>query len=474
MSEPPNSDETKAVIKQRIDAVAESGNLAETHRVEWRGGNIDLVVIAMPQTVLRLNPYTQRIKAQLDSDPAKEQLLDDEPYGADAQAYLGELLKGDPSNPTTEDTRYRALVESLSEDDQQDPGIITREGRLIDGNTRCVALRELNVDNMRVAVLPEDAGPEDIELIEIAFSVRREIKREYSFINQILAVESKTESGWLDEKLKREFRIRQPTLDTYRWILRLIRDARNRSKSELAAGIAVGLRWVDFEQHQESLKEIARFWQDRSKTDVDEADAVAEQRLLALIGFQRAKTDLRLIDRPDFFEQFAPDLLPPDVSTASVTIDIPGIDTPVEGSSHAVEALKALTTDVLRSRAVQNSDDRATADELQKAGNYLTSVGDELSAALEKAGKDLTYRRRKLAPADRISDACEQLRLALSAIREAEANNSFVPEELDEPLRDLREALIELGADKLVDAVDFDASDGFDWLRAVTSLGYDS
>jgi ParB-like chromosome segregation protein Spo0J len=85
-------------------------------------------------------------------------VLEEQPWSEAAQQYLHHLLTRKPSNPEQVDPDYTALQEELEDFGQKEPGIISPYGILVDGNTRCAALRDLGEKNIRVGVLPTDTS----------------------------------------------------------------------------------------------------------------------------------------------------------------------------------------------------------------------------------------------------------------------------------------------------------------------------
>src|SRR5690606_16688683 len=112
--------------------------------VDWRGQQKHLIVITMPVGMLYFNPDTHRIRAQKTLDPERNTILEELPWSEDAQQYLHKLLTCKPSDPNSIDPDFIALRDELDQFGQKEPGIITPDGILVDGNTRCAALRELH------------------------------------------------------------------------------------------------------------------------------------------------------------------------------------------------------------------------------------------------------------------------------------------------------------------------------------------
>jgi len=73
-----------------------------------------------------------------------------------------------------------------------------------------------------------------------------------------------------------------------------------------------------------------------------------------------------------------------------------------------------------------------------------------------------------LAPVDRISDACDDLELSVSAVAEARASGNFEPADLDEVLVTLKSNLEKLSLIVIRGATA--DSEGIAWLRAIGAL----
>lgn len=467
---PPNDAAAGQLIEQRITARQEKAGDQRTLTIEFRGQPEILPVVSLPVDCLVLNPDTHRIRAQKSLDPVREKALENDPYGEVAQGYLQHLLSRDPVNPENEDTSFKELRESLNEYGQEEPGIVTRAGVLVNANTRCVALRELGKREILVAVLPSDAAEADIEAIELVLQLRKEHKRDYSFVNALLAVDARVARGDDPSAIQRDFRMRAGTYDRSIWILDLIRDAIERSKVTLADGTEVGMRLIDFEIHQGKLEELHRAWSKLVKAGKrDDATRLREQRLLA-IAMDKSKTDTRLIDE-EFLTNHAPQLMP-NGNFESKMIDVPGIPggLQVAGPSSQTLRVSALTDSVLKARAVKQSPANASPDEMRESTAALNRLDSALEDGLTRAGKSARLKKTQDAPIQSLEDATEDLRAAVSAIADSKAAKSFDAEELDSALKSLQKELTRLAQHVKPTVSDDGRGDGVTWLfRAVTA-----
>jgi hypothetical protein len=435
----------------------------ESLTVEWRGKQIHIPVITMPVELLTYNPGTHRIKAQRSMDPARESDLDTDPWSEPAQNYLHNLLMGDPADPTKVDPSFVALMEDLRSHGQNDPGIITRTGVLINGNTRRAALKELGVVNIRVGVLPPDAGYEDWQSIELSLQLRKDHRREYSFMNFLLALDEREVARQLPANIQRDFRITASVFDRSRWILNFVRDAIERSKIRLEDGTTTGLSLVEFERHQGKLEELYRAYMALARKSPAEANALREQRLFALI-LDKSKTDLRLI-APDFVRRYMKDKLPTTAPSSPLTI--PGTKITVSGPDPELTALQQMTNEVLKARSLTSAKAAATPAEIAGAAKTLRDLDESLIKALNNAGKQDRLIKRKLAAADRISDACDNIDFAIEAVAGARSTSNFDPEDLDDVLVTLRTKLEKLAM--IVVRGTESTAEGIVWLQSAAS-----
>jgi len=159
----------------------------EVDRVPWAGGESKYCkVIVIGADEVLLNPDSHRLRAQLQDDPRWDE-LSKEPFGDDAQRVLTEHVKAARSVEA-----FAALKESLLNEGQTHPGVMTHKGVLINANTRAVAIREFDDPSkryLRVAVLPETAQPAELALLELRLQMQKELKEEYSLTNELLFVE---------------------------------------------------------------------------------------------------------------------------------------------------------------------------------------------------------------------------------------------------------------------------------------------
>ena len=438
----------------------------EALNVEWRGEQKSVPVITMPLALLSFNPDTHRVRAQRTLDPARDQVLTDAPYSEAAQKYLSDLLRWDPADPDQKvDSAFDSLKEDLQQHGQNEPGLITHSGILINGNTRAAALRDLGVDHIRVGVLPSDASPDDTRAIELSLQLRRDLKREYSFVNLLLAIDERIQAGWLPAKIQKDFRIAAKSLEKYRWVLAAIYDLIERSRVPNPDGGDLALRLTDFERDQGKFDELHRAYAAMKPKNPDGAEALREQRLLAIL-LDKSKTDVRLVEA-DFAKKYMTGLKPKDGPTEPDGV-IPGTTIPAPGPSAQVSGLKALTTEIAQARAVSQAGGQAPVGTVKHANEKLEAAKNAINDALDKAGKNNRIVKKKLGPSERLSDANEDLSLTIDAIAQARTTHNFDASDLEDGTQLLRANLVKL-AQAAIRSGDELAS-GRAWLKAVAEL----
>ncbi|MFD5720433.1 hypothetical protein [Streptomyces sp. NPDC127036] len=463
---PPQADELSELIKKRVAETQTARGTRETVTVDWNEQKAHVDVIDLPLNKLYFNPSTHRIRAQRSHDAALDAELDQNPWSAKSQDYLGFLLQASPTDTHLRDVDFDALKESLEEFGQNDPGLVTHDGILVNGNTRAAALRELRVQSMRVGVLPESFTWADINAVELSLQLRKDHRRDYSYINRIIAMEEQAALGRTPEQIAKEFRIQVRTYHQERWILGTIRELIKRSQS--AGGD--GLRLVDWEGAQERLKELQRLYVKLETLDRDQAEVLKELRLAAIL-LNFSKTDVRYIN-----EDFLKDGLEQGLVAAALGeagrpegkpagVVIPGLGVEVPAASSAVADMKALNDGLLRASAVVRSKSGGLElgnDAKEQAQSVLDDAKRSFDEAIEAAGRSARLRKRKqLAPA-RLAEACASIDQCVSDLVQARTSRSLDEEAFDDAVIKLRSSLLKL-AQQAGRGLE-DPGDGVAWL----------
>ncbi|MEV0148620.1 MULTISPECIES: ParB/RepB/Spo0J family partition protein [unclassified Nonomuraea] len=459
---PPEGERIRTLVEERLrQAMSEDGAKVT---VDWRGEQKHLYVISMPVDMLYYNPDTHRIRAQMTLNPERNRILEEEPWSEEGQAYLHDLLRQKASDPNQTDPDYTALMNELDDFGQREPGIISPDGIIVDGNTRCAALRDLGVKDIRVGVLPADTSRRDINAVELALQLRKDRRRDYSYINRLIAVEEELASGRREEDVARDFNIKAKTLRQDRWVYQMIKEAIDRSRTSSGAQ----LRLVDFEEHQEKLRELQRDFAKKAETDPEAAEQLKESRL-AMVVLNYPKTSLRLAEA-DFHSRYLNERLPtelrPDVQEPSV-VKIPGLpDVVVQDGTIAVKAARALTDQLLQAKAASVAGDELQLQEQKEADRLIKSARETFDVAVKLAGQSAQLEKRKIAVQERLTDAADYVKQCAGEFAESKAKRALDEDAFDDALLELRDSLIKLA--RQAGRTFSSPGDGVEWLLAAT------
>lgn len=195
-------------ITQALRQYNESPHAArETLRIPLRGDSRVLEVVEVPLTLPILNANSFRIAPLLQDHPRAGIVFAD-PQCPEAQEIVATLVR---TSHRYADELKESLISS-----QDQPGVITRTGKLVNANSRCVLLRELAQEgrisrtSIRVAVLPADVtGSEELEL-ESVLQKQREHKDEYNLVSELMMITKLHQDAWLtDAAIAKRLRIKQ-------------------------------------------------------------------------------------------------------------------------------------------------------------------------------------------------------------------------------------------------------------------------
>ena len=435
---PPKGPDIRSVIEQRLRQVAIEDGAKIT--IDWRGELRHLRVISMPVDMLYFNPDTHRIRAQRTLDAERDAAIETDPWGQEAQAYLHDLLRQRPANPDQTDPEYTALMDELDDVGQREPGIVSPHGILVDGNTRAAALIDLGVQNIRVGVLPDDTSRQDINTVELTLQLRKDRRRDYSYINRLIAIDEELGRGRSEADVARDFNIKLATLQRDRWVYSLILNAIDRSKTADGAS----LRLIDFEEHQEKLRELHRDYTKLATTDPDSANRLKQSRL-AMVLLDYPKTSLRLAEEDfhtRYLESRLPEDLKPEPTGAVGSIPVPGIPgVSVPGQSTDSAAAEALTDQLLRAKAIASDGKSATPEHVSQAAALMKQARETFDVAVKLAGQNAELVKRQTAVPERLTDAADYVKQCASEFAEAKAKRALDDDAFDDALIALRDSL---------------------------------
>lgn len=170
--------------KRVIDAYMGSYNTGQKIKVPFRGETRELQVIRVPTGDLRFNVQLGRLI--LDRLNTIEVGATVDPEDPDTQRELEQKILSL--------SKINILIEELRRNGQLEPGIITEDGYVINGNRRLASLRKLERETgdprfrfMDVAVLPQ-AMPEDLFLLEANLQMSPETRARYGPVTTAIQV----------------------------------------------------------------------------------------------------------------------------------------------------------------------------------------------------------------------------------------------------------------------------------------------
>lgn len=252
----------------------------DTRPLRWRGTDVLSPVVQIPVTHALLNPRSHRIKAQIEADRTRSQVIREDPYSDDAQDLIATIIKATPG--------YAAVKAAIARDKQRDPGVMTSEGLLINANTRLVALRELGQNHIKVHILPTDATEPELLELELGFQMESDVKQPYSFANELLLVRDLLNLGWSPEKIGLQ---RDRTLDEHKAQDRKLAvqsvetDARllNLIDTVIATG-GGNLGYPGFDSAEQTIKDIDATFESMRKRDVSVAERVRDAKFVGFLA----------------------------------------------------------------------------------------------------------------------------------------------------------------------------------------------
>jgi hypothetical protein len=442
---PARAAENRATVERRLKELTDASGARETLTIEWRGKPGHFDVIEMQVGDLYYNPATHRIRAQRSQDAERDALLEEDPWGIEGQEYLDYLIKALPADPAKPDPEFAKLAESLKDYGQNDPGLITRDGILVNGNTRRAALLQEFGPTcaMRVAVLPESCDWSDIATVELSLQLRKDHRRDYSYINRLLAIDEMAAQGSSLQAIATAFRSTAESCKRDQWVLNVIRSMIKRSQS---GGKALPI--IAFEDHTEKLRELHRKYAREVVDNPDKAEIMLEKRLSAIVlGF--SKTDVRLIES-DFEDRYLSKVLPEEMritAPAASAKVVPGLNRPVKAPSDKLASGRAMTDALLRARAVSAADTSLSSPEGVQARRLLDSYKKAFDECLALAGKDARVRKRKQAAPARLSDASYAIEQCITDLVMSRGSRSLDEDAFDDAVVKLRNALAKLAVE---------------------------
>jgi hypothetical protein len=385
--------------------------LKKTLPVEYRGSMHILPVIRIDPNVLLLNHNNNRLSAQLLDHPERDVVYKN-PTSEHAQSVLADLL--------SKTDEFKNLKDELDQIGQQNPGLITRSGLLVNGNTRVVALRQLGKTGVDVAVLPDDADDAAILDLEMFLQMVHLTHQDYTFTNELLLLEKCKKLGNTDRQIADKMKWSrgwQKKLDEKFQLLKLINEIRGLSPTPLAYQV--------FDTKSQHLKDLNDEYESLKTHDLAAANRMKWSRVTAMfLGVNKDQT--RAIHE-DFVDEDVVRRIDGESPSSTlldglkkVRID-DGLDDILGGEPSPGETVdtKALAKSIISARV----------DESGFISNDLNAEFEDLRKKIVLSAEDIItkHKRRTLlaTPAEELQEIRESLENVVNVFNEVSGQKGF-------------------------------------------------
>lgn len=423
---------------------------AETYPLIWRGERIFFPVINVETDWVLLNLDNGRTRAEqeLEARDANDPELFSDPASSKAQDAQARILrKQDPA-------AFKALFNDLRGRGQREPGVVTAAGVLVNGNRRCVALRDIGVQYMTVVVLPEGALPKEIRALEVELQIARDFREDYSDVNRLLVIEQLlNEDHCTIEEVARRLRLTERDVQTERGILALMKEYLQ---------VTDGLQLLaDLDGTYQVFKETyVRIKELEAKSEFLRADRLKHNKFAAIFagtGYREARN----VDER-FVKTYVVSALKNAPAVGNIILaprpsephapEAPLDLGPLAGLSAADDEQPDLAADLLRKMVKLGHENKPQGIPVAggSATTVLDSVRDLIRAAAQEATQDARDERNSGQPVTLVEEATNKIRKI--NLDRAIAAGGFNPETflralqtLEESIQSVRKSLDALG-----------------------------
>ncbi|MDF2096435.1 hypothetical protein [Aquibaculum arenosum] len=280
--------ETPSLETRRQSIDRDYRQTSAEYYVPFRGSYITAPVITLSHDLLIYRADNGRLIAEMQEyllgRGLEREAWQREQDSREVQVTLHELLLDkarDPQGPIYQELERQAQ--------QIEPLLITVDGVVVNGNRRLAAMRELlhgdaqryaGFAELRVAVLPADIEPADVEFVEAALQMAPETKLAYGWVNRRMKLKHQRDTLKLaPERICEAYRIDEPEqLDREIAQLALVEDYLENFREEPGHYGLVGDCEALFAGLQEQLaalpKELRGHWRLAGFTLIDGRQAV--------------------------------------------------------------------------------------------------------------------------------------------------------------------------------------------------------
>jgi hypothetical protein len=392
-------------------------------------------VIRIDPKVLLLNPHNSRLSAQLEDHPQRAIVLNDSRSEA-AQEILSNLLKNTPE--------FQELKRELKELGQREPGLISRSGLLINGNTRVVALRDLAASGVDVAVLPEDADDRVFLDLEMSLQMTKLTHQDYTFTNQLLLMQ-KYHNEVRDEKLlalkMNWLRSGKTKVEQHMRYLNLINEVRSLTTPPI--------RYQEFDLKSEHIRNLVETYESTKTISIKDANNMKWTRITAMfLGVNKDQT--RAIDEDfieeDIVKQLDPNSVEKKFLDTLKKVDIEdGLDGLLGDSQDDREKVDSRLLCIKTISTLIDSEGSISKDLTPELEGIFNAIRRGSEAIINKS-KDETYKK---SPIRKLEDAREIIEEVVQRFHEVKLAKDFESSAFKYQLKKLRKTL-----DDLADEVD--------------------
>lgn len=184
---------------ERISIINNAPPNGELKSINYKGNNELKEVKEIPLEALLYNPYNGRIRSAVISHELNFKKLNPE---IEADKLIIEQYLYDSASYKNEKT-----IESIEEKGQQEVGIITKDGVIIDGNRRALLINILNRRNgtstpFKAIVLPDElqGNEREVMLLETSYQMGIDSKVDYNPVEKYLRCNELLTNHGLSEK----------------------------------------------------------------------------------------------------------------------------------------------------------------------------------------------------------------------------------------------------------------------------------
>jgi hypothetical protein len=416
------------------------------------GGPFPVVHLDVQNVVY--NHRSHRIRAQLESHPESERVASD-PQSEVAQETIRGILE--------ETEGFQDLANNVEEQGQREHGVVTREGLLVDGNTRLAALRSLGGGPryIKVAVLPEDADEVAIDQLECALQVRRDFKQDYTYTNHLLFIDELLRAEDQESVAKTLNLAASSDAKELERGVKAVREATGqlaliRQIQELSAGSVI---LTFFDSQQAALRELdVEYQKQLDQGDIAAADRTKMARFLGILCPSARYRDLRQIDAGTAEEYLVASLKDEDVLSGEldaliaipvVQPDVPNeerpddqtdiLSPPEQTKDLGAEGAADLTPLVeLVGKSYGQESVRMPSGSTLDRDDLLDAVADAIEITADDVRAELRALKNAEGPATQLGDAVKKCRAAIDGYKKFATDPSFNKGKFEFQIKKLR------------------------------------